>query len=294
MLEMTIYQNEQFGQLRTTTKDGEPWFVAVDVCRALDIKNPTQALSRLDDDEKATVQMNEKGMNVPLISNEGNACSLNSMKGGEKGTVVPVLEEPGQPGKKDYHIVCAASNNRLDDDEKETTITSSNTSASGVRMFRIVSEPGFYALVLGSRKPEAKAFKRWVTHDVLPAIRQTGGYGAMEARPQLPEELRPNLLAIAGIREHQFRKIVFEEILPTLQKALVEGRAYLAPKGSTVYTTTDAVCIGWYAQGFPTKMRLDESKILAFVDPVVRLPDGDSSFSTKSIIQMLRANGLNI
>ena len=40
----------------------------------------------------------------------------------------------------------------------------------------VVSEPGLYALVLSSRKPEAKEFKRWITHDVIPSIRKSGGY----------------------------------------------------------------------------------------------------------------------
>lgn len=113
-------------------------------------------------------------------------------------------------------------------------------------MFRIISEPGLYALVLGSRKPEAKAFKRWVTHDVLPAIRQTGGYGAREARPQLPEELRPDLFSLTRYNFFKAEKWFYEIALPALQAALDDGRAYIAPKGSTVYTTTDAVCIGYY------------------------------------------------
>lgn len=51
----------------------------------------------------------------------------------------------------------------------------------------IVNEPGLYSLVLGSRKPEAKRFKRWVTHEVLPAIRKTGSYA-------VPAQWRPCLL----------------------------------------------------------------------------------------------------
>lgn len=45
-----------------------------------------------------------------------------------------------------------------------------------VRNLSVVSEPGLYSLILRSRKPEAKAFKRWVTHEVIPSIRKTGGY----------------------------------------------------------------------------------------------------------------------
>ena len=43
-------------------------------------------------------------------------------------------------------------------------------------MLNVVNEPGLYSLVLGSRKPEAKAFKRWITHEVIPALRKTGTY----------------------------------------------------------------------------------------------------------------------
>lgn len=60
----------------------------------------------------------------------------------------------------------------------------------------MVSEPGFYKLVMRSRKPEAKQFQRWVTHEVLPAIRRTGGYIA--AKPdETPEETMARALRIA-------------------------------------------------------------------------------------------------
>lgn len=117
MNEMQIFESDRFGQFRTTTIDGEPWFVAADVCRALEIGNPSQALTKLDDDEKMT-----------LTSNEGHS---------------------GQRG--------------------------------GAQSMNVVNEPGLYTLVLGSRKPEAKAFKRWITHEVLPSIRKTGAY-ATDAR----------------------------------------------------------------------------------------------------------------
>lgn len=95
--------------VRTVVRDGEPWFVAADVCDVLDIKNPSDALTRLDDDERA------------LVSIEG----------------IP-----------------------------------------GGQSVNLVNEFGLYSLILGSRKPEAKRFKRWVTHEVLPAIRKTGRYEA--------------------------------------------------------------------------------------------------------------------
>jgi prophage antirepressor-like protein len=71
---------------------------------------------------------------------------------------------------------------RLDDDEKGV---SSIPTSGGHQSMTTVNEPGLYSLILGSRKPEAKAFKRWVTHEVLPAIRRTGSYSTAPA-PTLP------------------------------------------------------------------------------------------------------------
>lgn len=64
---------------------------------------------------------------------------------------------------------------RLDDDEKGV---SSIHTPGGMQKVVIINEPGLYSLVLGSKKPGAKRFKRWVTHDVLPSIRKTGSYVA--------------------------------------------------------------------------------------------------------------------
>ena len=111
---VTIFESEMFGQVRTMTIEGSPWFVAADVCRVLEIANPRDAVTRLDDDEKNTVVLTD-GI-------------------------------PGNPNKT------------------------------------IVNEPGLYTLVLGSRKPQAKAFKRWITHEVIPQIRKTGGYIPVESK----------------------------------------------------------------------------------------------------------------
>lgn len=107
MNEVKIFENEKFGEIRTVVINGEPWFVAADVCRALEISNSRDAVQRLDEDEKGVV--------------------LTDTLGGQQSM---------------------------------TTI----------------NEPGLYVLVLRSRKPESKEFKRWITHDVIPTIRKTGGY----------------------------------------------------------------------------------------------------------------------
>ena len=121
------FSNEQFGELRVVQDEqGEPWFVAKDVCDALGLGRQHDSTRYLDDDEKG------------------------------EGLV--------------------------------------NTS-SGVQTMVTVNEPGLYRLILKSRKPEAKAFQRWVTHEVLPAIRRDGGY--MVARDETPEETMARALLIA-------------------------------------------------------------------------------------------------
>ena len=127
--QIQVFQHEMFGSLRILRKEqqGEPWFVAKDVCGCLDLTNAAQTLSYLDDDEKG------------IISND-------------------------TPGGKQQMLV--------------------------------ISEPGLYSLVLRSRKPEAKAFKRWVTHDILPSIRKSGGY--MTAKPDdTPETILARAVLIA-------------------------------------------------------------------------------------------------
>ena len=57
-----VFKNEQFGEIRTALIENEPWFVAVDVCRALEIGNSSQAISRLDADEKMITPISNEGM----------------------------------------------------------------------------------------------------------------------------------------------------------------------------------------------------------------------------------------
>ena len=52
MTDIQIFRNEQFGEVRTIEKNGEPWFVAADVCKALEVANSRDAVARLDEDEK--------------------------------------------------------------------------------------------------------------------------------------------------------------------------------------------------------------------------------------------------
>ena len=65
-MEMQIFQNEEFGKLRTVEVNGEGWLIALDVCRELDTENVSQALSRLDEDEKNTIILNEGNSDAVL------------------------------------------------------------------------------------------------------------------------------------------------------------------------------------------------------------------------------------
>lgn len=82
---------------------------------------------------------------------------------------------------------------RLDADEKG--VNSIHT-PGGSQEMTVINEPGLYSLVLGSRKPEAKRFKRWVTHDVLPTIRQTGHYAAPGSLAALPSPTQDQVQAL--------------------------------------------------------------------------------------------------
>ncbi|MEV4415009.1 BRO family protein [Catellatospora sp. NPDC049609] len=101
--------------VRTVVIDGEPWFVAADVCAVLELGNPRSSVALLDSDERG----------------------------------VHTMDTPGGP-----------------------------------QPLGVVSESGLYSLILRSRKPEARPFKRWVTSEVLPAIRRTGRYELAPALPQ--------------------------------------------------------------------------------------------------------------
>lgn len=81
--------------------------------------------------------------------------------------------------------------------ENEDKLNNETLSSLGQRGGWLINESGLYSLIFGSKKPEAKAFKRWVTHEVLPAIRKTGGY--MAARPdETPEEIMARALLVAN------------------------------------------------------------------------------------------------
>jgi prophage antirepressor-like protein len=115
--------------VRVFDRAGQTWFVAADVCRALDISNHRDAVQGLEDDEKG----------------------------------VAIADTLG-----------------------------------GAQKIQTISESGLYALIFKSRKPEAKAFRKWVTGEVLPAIRRTGGYAVLTGIGRIQQVLE---LAICDLYE---------------------------------------------------------------------------------------------
>jgi len=112
--QLQVFENSEFGQVRTLIKDGQPWFVAKDVAEILGYANPRDAISK-------HVDVEDKGV--------ANCDTL-----------------------------------------------------GGKQELTIINESGLYALVFGSRLETAKRFKRWVTSEVLPALRKTGAYIMPQSR----------------------------------------------------------------------------------------------------------------
>lgn len=134
MNEITIFENPEFGSVRTITIDGEPWLVGKDIALILGYSNPQKAIRDHVDDE-------DKGMN-----------------------------EMFTPGGKQNLL--------------------------------IINESGFYSLVISSKLPAAKRFKRWVTSEVLPAIRKTGAYIAEEKLREINALLEERVASLESKAEY--------------------------------------------------------------------------------------------
>lgn len=127
MNDVQLFENDEFGELRTFVEGEEVLFAATDVAKALGYRMASDMTRRLDDDEKGTRSMRTPG---------------------------------------------------------------------GEQQISVLTESGLYSAVLGSKVESAKAFKRWVTHEVLPAIRRRGGYMTASA-DETPEQTMARALLIA-------------------------------------------------------------------------------------------------
>ena len=113
------------------------------------------------------------------------------------GEIRTMVDEKGEPWfvGKDVAKMLGYSNTRDSlkkhvDEEDKTTVAICDTGSKYKSQAVIINESGLYSLVLSSKLPQAKAFKRWVTSEVLPQIRKTGGYipTSRAQRPQLSEQ----------------------------------------------------------------------------------------------------------
>lgn len=141
-LQLLQYNNQQ---VRTVIKDGEPWFVASDLCRVIEHTNPSKAVAGLDDDEKGLTNCSTLG---------------------------------------------------------------------GTQALMCVSEPGMYKLMARSNKPSAKPFQRWLSHDVLPAIRKTGSYNAAPAPLALTREQRMAQAMLDAQEIMAEQSVLIQELAP--------------------------------------------------------------------------------
>lgn len=160
MNELQIFNNEEFGNIRTVTIDNEPWFVGKDVAEALGYVEPRSAVSK-------KVEECDRG--------------------------VAEMETP-----------------------------------SGKQKMTTINESGLYALIFGSKLESAKRFKHWVTSEVLPSIRKTGGYDMKQ--PQGKE-----LLALAVLEAQK----TIEE-----QTAQIEEMKPHAILGQAITTANTSILVG--------------------------------------------------
>lgn len=144
MNEMQVFNNPEFGDIRTVTVNEEPWFVLKDVCEAFGETNYRRVASRLEDDEKGVSQISTPGgkQNMTIVNESGLYSALFAM----------------QPEKA--RGVC---------DE-----------------------------YIAKRQAQLRQFKRWVTSEVLPSIRKTGGYA-------LPKDYPSALRALADAEEQKLK-----------------------------------------------------------------------------------------
>ena len=158
-----VFNNTQFGSVRAfADENGEPWFVAADVAKVIDVQNIRRNLESLDDDEKGV-----------------------------------------------YNLYTLGGNQNL------TT----------------VNESGLYALIIRSHKPEAKAFRKWITSEVIPSIRKTGSYSITKTNMDIAiysdDPLERGKAIVAMLEEERAKQAVIEARADKAEedKAIAEKKA---------------------------------------------------------------------
>lgn len=157
----------------------------------------------------------------------------------------------------------------LDDDEK---LLHTMCVAGQNREVSIINESGLYSSIMGSRKPEAKKFKKWVTSEVLPSIRKTGGYQAppkTESEQQKPVSLVPaqrefkaalSLAKMFGFEGNQALLSANMAVKKTLDIDVIQylGAQIISDKQGRFYNPTDIGHMAGNLSGMVTNKRLEE------------------------------------
>ncbi|WP_445490444.1 BRO-N domain-containing protein [Niallia sp. 03133] len=158
MQELQQVFNYGMNEVRTVIKDGEPWFVAKDVCDVLELSDTNKALLVLDEDEKCKHEQYSGSGRKPMIINEA----------------------------------------------------------------------GLYTLIIRSRKPEAKAFKRWITHEVIPSIRKHGAYMTENTLEQAINNPDFMIGLLTNLKEEKRKRIEAEEKAEVLFKSYMHNQTNLS------------------------------------------------------------------
>lgn len=159
------FSNREFQQLRVIEDtNGNPWFIGKDVAESLGYTNARDAMIKhVDYDDKALLKQ-KNGQGVIVLNENGSKGSKmrlleihSTNENGSKSGEIPPLENPFP---------------------SPINITGLNVPPRGLT---IINESGMYSLIFGSKLESARRFKHWVTSEVLPSIRKTGGYSMKES-----------------------------------------------------------------------------------------------------------------
>lgn len=190
MNELTVWRFEG-SEVRTTTINGEPWWVLRDVCEALGIKNSKNVSARLDDDQKGVHKT-----------------------------------DPLYPG--------------------------------GSQEVTIINESGLYEVIIRSNKPEAKAFRKWITSEVLPEIRKTGKYEMERTTVPVKTITLAKAAEQTGVSQYRIVELIRECFLKENWDYYIKGSDYvLTERGYNL------ICQEYKIIGIPI-----DSQITTYYEPL--------------------------
>ena len=237
MNELKVFNNDEFGSIRTWVVDDEPWFVGKDIATILGYAKPENAIA-----------------------------------------------------------------NHVDDEDKTSTLiqgSGSNYKSKAI----LINESGLYSLILSSKLPSAKKFKRWVTGEVLPSIRKTGSYGKPMSQLEIAQysinlliEQERKMKALEAQQGEQVKRLdIIDSRLEVLNGVHIEGtgrdrlnamvRAYVVKKGISyaegwkdfkkAYNRAFRTCLGALLTNYTNKNNLkSKPTIPRFLERTNRIDDG--------------------